>query len=923
MADIERFTARAPRLANLEPPTDNGAAAALASVAQVSSRLASRFGQMADKSKVAEEQADAARNEMAVEMPGVEFSYDGSSATTSATGPSAGKIGELENYIRQAAAARGIDPNVAVRVAKSEGLAPGVWQSNVVKNGRRERSYGPFQLYVDGGLGNEFQRLTGKSPADPSTVHQQIDFALDKATQLGWTPWYGAARVGIGPRDGLAGARAIGIATAAPNPSIAGTGSTIDFSHGEAVAGAPPAALPPTAPGGAVRVTLTGHAGPLRLKKAGTLAGDAYNAAALDIHMNRLDTAMRGQMEAIALQHENDPSGLAPALDALRAGYLDGLPAPAAAALDQSFQRQKFALERAAVTKFNADLESANLAAFEENVSARMNSAFRLAAKAGLDKAADAVLSAELGAFDAQVDASPLSPLQKSRIKTEAKNGVISARILGGFENAGDEAGRAAYLKAFQDEWREGKGTASGLDLATYDKVNGEMVRRISADQTAAAKRVSAAEKAIDDQIDFMKKGWPVPDAARKALSDAVSATGNAALAKNLDFLDNLAAWQKAHVAQRPEVLDAQIEAMRARIMKDGATEAALTTLDVAEGLRDEMAKGLSTDPLTWANRAGVAQVEPLDFGSAQGLAATLGDRVADAEAVARHYGIPPRYFTAAEADALKKTFKATPLALPSLISGLSAGLGRATPAALAEISKDAPLLAHVAGLQHMTGDQRVAVEIAEVLDRRNQPGYKENLPAPAKLQAAAASAIGPALVALPRTQGGAIEAATALFEARAVSRGIDIASFDQDGDAARELFLDAIDDVLGATERGGVKYGGLTTVNGMATIAPPGLPANSLDAMLEDLTADDLIFQGGIGTANGVPIRVEELRGAKLVMTAPGRYRMALGDVAGGDPRYVPDARGGYFELDMTMLAKTQDRRFRPGSSLDGLFMP
>src|SRR5262245_12684854 len=80
-------------------------------------------------------------------------------------------IAEIEAYIRQAAMRRGIDPDVALRVAKSEGLAPGVWQSNVYHNGVREPSYGPFQLLVrEGGLGNAFQRATGKSAADPSTA---------------------------------------------------------------------------------------------------------------------------------------------------------------------------------------------------------------------------------------------------------------------------------------------------------------------------------------------------------------------------------------------------------------------------------------------------------------------------------------------------------------------------------------------------------------------------------------------------------------------------------------------------------------------------------------------------------------------------------------------------------------------------------
>ena len=64
-------------------------------------------------------------------------------------------IGIIEAYIRQAAIARGIDPDIAVRVARSEGgLSDPVRQSDVVKGGVREQSYGPFQLYMAGGLGS-------------------------------------------------------------------------------------------------------------------------------------------------------------------------------------------------------------------------------------------------------------------------------------------------------------------------------------------------------------------------------------------------------------------------------------------------------------------------------------------------------------------------------------------------------------------------------------------------------------------------------------------------------------------------------------------------------------------------------------------------------------------------------------------------
>lgn len=111
---------------------------------------------------------------------------------------------EMEAYIRRAALQRGIDPEIALKVARSEGLKPDTWQSDVMmKGGVREPSYGPFQLYKGGGLGNDFQKATGLDPADPSTAYQGVDFALDNAAKGGWGPWYGAKNAGIQPMQGI------------------------------------------------------------------------------------------------------------------------------------------------------------------------------------------------------------------------------------------------------------------------------------------------------------------------------------------------------------------------------------------------------------------------------------------------------------------------------------------------------------------------------------------------------------------------------------------------------------------------------------------------------------------------------------------------------------------------------------------------
>lgn len=108
------------------------------------------------------------------------------------------------NYIRQAAQARGIDPDIAVAVANSEGLN--------VYTGDSNSSFGPFQLHYGNvagggnatpGLGDTFTKLTGMDARNPATLAAQIDFSLDQAATGGWGPWHGAQKLGIGNFSGI------------------------------------------------------------------------------------------------------------------------------------------------------------------------------------------------------------------------------------------------------------------------------------------------------------------------------------------------------------------------------------------------------------------------------------------------------------------------------------------------------------------------------------------------------------------------------------------------------------------------------------------------------------------------------------------------------------------------------------------------
>jgi hypothetical protein len=153
-------------------------------------------------------------------------------------------VQEMEAYIRQVAAANGVDPDTAVRVARSEGLAPGVWQANGNLSYGRERSYGPFQLHVApaghrGGMGNDMLAQTGVDPSNPANWRQGVDFAIKRAAKGGWSPWYGAKKIGVTGMMGINGRPTGG---AAPAPVAVRDDRGAPFNNGLGTAAPTPAA---------------------------------------------------------------------------------------------------------------------------------------------------------------------------------------------------------------------------------------------------------------------------------------------------------------------------------------------------------------------------------------------------------------------------------------------------------------------------------------------------------------------------------------------------------------------------------------------------------------------------------------------------------------------------------------------------------
>jgi hypothetical protein len=97
--------------------------------------------------------------------------------------------------VRAAAEKYGIDPDIGLRVARSEGLA--------TFKGDNGTSFGAMQLHVGGGVGDRFRKETGLDPSDPKNEDATIDYAMKVAAKEGWGQWHGAALAGIKNWQGI------------------------------------------------------------------------------------------------------------------------------------------------------------------------------------------------------------------------------------------------------------------------------------------------------------------------------------------------------------------------------------------------------------------------------------------------------------------------------------------------------------------------------------------------------------------------------------------------------------------------------------------------------------------------------------------------------------------------------------------------
>lgn len=105
----------------------------------------------------------------------------------------------VAQYIWRRSRELGINPNMALGIARFEGLNPNTLGSTTYGNpDAAGYSFGPFQLYsgsrdpskiAPGGLAYEFKEKYGVAPSKDNW-QQQVDFSLETMKSRGVTPWH-------------------------------------------------------------------------------------------------------------------------------------------------------------------------------------------------------------------------------------------------------------------------------------------------------------------------------------------------------------------------------------------------------------------------------------------------------------------------------------------------------------------------------------------------------------------------------------------------------------------------------------------------------------------------------------------------------------------------------------------------------------
>jgi hypothetical protein len=653
-----------------------------------------------------------------------------------------------------------------------------------------------------------------------------------------------------------------------------------------------------------------------------SLRARAYDDAGIDAYRLTMRTRIAEETKRITSQFGADPVRLKAAFDELRVKETDGFPEikPEATAM---IARAEFAAQRSAVRTVAGNAHKAHVEALEKSLEARFSLIDRQASVLGLDAEADKKISAELDQLRVDVRTAQTQGYIKQKtadtVIAKAEGIVVHSRIVGAFERLPDLETRQKFFENFVDQYSKGVDAFGKIDPQTFHSVRNTMTSALKTETVAITSnnnRVIGEIDAIEKQL--TQSGIQPPQDQVQALRARVASTSDPVLASRLQRTEAILTLSEQLKKSSVPEAEAELTRIDKLIEQKGATPDALAARGAVAGIVKRMKEEVSTNPLGWADRTGLAPFPPIDF-SADGAIHQLRNRVAQAETIAQHYGVSTQYLLPQERTALERIASKGGEDLIKVSRFIADAASDRAPLVLREIGVQSPVVAHLGMLTRDGRGEDFALDVAEALKVRADPEAK--LPKwfterpPEKVQTAqlkvSRDLFGTAFALVPQTQRQIELSASAAFQSRALRRGLDPALT---GDGALTTFSRTLQEAAGANfTADGTQFGGVTKITGgffssrpsTQVLVPANVRADQFGAVLNAITDADLkALEMPPVAPDGKAYTARDLQRARPI-AVPGGYRFALGDLE-GDPKWMRGQDGQPFVLPFYSLEET-----------------
>lgn len=444
----------------------------------------------------------------------------------------------------------------------------------------------------------------------------------------------------------------------------------------------------------------------------------------------------------------------------------------------------------------------------------------------------------------------------------------------------------------------------------------------------AKVRQATAVATAINgeiDAIDTIAATGNLPSADRiAALRTRAADANNPEVARAADAaLANLpivASWHQMSPAQ----LEGELSRVETQMRERGADERSIALLKTGRTLLENMRKGITNNPLGWANQTGTVSVPPIDF-AGENAGAEMRNRIAVADVVAQTYGGPKTYLLPEEKRALEAATASGAAPMQQVAQLIVNGFGSRAPDVLREVGQQSPVLAHMGGLLSGNlfggGSPAFANDVAAGAALLRNEETRKQLPPWARQPSNTVARFetgrqveqyGDAFLLVPDTARAAGQSAQAAFIARAQRQGFDPSVTDP-SDPTRKAYDRALQEGAGATfTADNTQFGGVVsyksgTFGFRATnhvLVPGNVRTDSFRDVITKIRDDDLSrLPISPMTADGKVYTARDIQKA-LPVAVPGGYRFSMGDPASADPKWVRGADGRPFVLDFEAMS-------------------